>query len=177
MKRKSLGLAILLTAFAGSALAQNQISGTLKCGKPDSSDSSKSVEVGDYAGHMLIIEKGSCPWSVPMEIAGLKSTAWTGASTADVMGAKFQDRGYGVMMMENGDKAYVRFQHTGTAKEGVATYKGTWSFTGGTGKLKGLKGQGTYKGSGAPEGPNETQINGKYSLPEASATAKKNKPA
>ena len=74
-------------------------------GKPDSSDISQSVEVGDYAGHMLIVEKGSCPWSVPAAIAGLKSTAWTGASAVDVMGAKFQDRGYGVMTMENGDKA------------------------------------------------------------------------
>ena len=37
MKFKPLGLAVLLTAFAGSAFAQNHISATEKCGKPDDS--------------------------------------------------------------------------------------------------------------------------------------------
>ena len=101
---------------------------------------------GDKPGHVLILEKGTgspCTWSVPAEIAGLKSTEWNGADTVDVMGAKFQTRGYGVMTMENGDKAYARYQGAGTVKEGVATSEGTWSYTGGTGKLKGLKGKGT----------------------------------
>jgi len=63
MKFKSLGLAVLLTAFAGSTFAQNRISGTEKCSKPDSS---QSIEVGDQSGHMFVIERGSCTWSVPL---------------------------------------------------------------------------------------------------------------
>jgi hypothetical protein len=171
MKYKSLVLTVLLAAFAGSALAQNKISGSSKCGKPDTS---QSIEVGDQAGHMLIIEKSSCPWSVPFEMAGLKTTTSTVAETVDVTGAKFQDRGYVVISMDNGDKAYIRFQGMGnTVKEGALTGGGTWSFTSGTGKLKGLKGKGTYKASGAPDGAGEFQTEGEYSLPEASATAKK----
>ena len=171
MKFISLGLTVLLTAFAGSALAQTQVSGTLKCGKPDSQ---KSVEVGDYPGHTLVIGKGPCNWTAPVEIAGLKSTAYSGASAADVNGAKFQTRGYGVQTMENGDKVYVRYQHTGSVTEGgkALTYEGTWSYTGGTGKLKGIKGKGTYKGSGAPDGDSNTQIEGDYTLPAAGATGK-----
>ena len=171
MKYKSLGLTVLLAALAGSALAQNRVSGTGKCGKPDTS---QSIEVGDQAGHMLIIERASCTWSVPLEMAGLKSTTYTGAVAADLTGAKAQARGYVVITMENGDKAYVRFQGTGLAvKEDAWTTEGTWYYTGGTGKLKGLKGKGTYKGSLVPDVSGEDQVEGEYSLPEASATADK----
>jgi hypothetical protein len=76
--------------------------------------------------------------------------------------------------MENGDKSYARYQGTGVvSKEGTFTGEGTWSFTGGTGKLKGLKGKGTYKTSGPSDGPLESQLEGEYSLPESSASAKK----
>jgi len=167
MKYKSLGLTVLLAAFAGSALAQTQVSGTSKCAKPDTS---QSVEVGDRAGHMLVLEKGTCTWSTPLEMAGLKSTSYTSADTVDVTGEKFQVRGYVVMAMDNGDKAYVRYQGTASATEQAGNGEGTWFYTGGTGKLKGLKGKGTYKTSG-PMNDQETKVEGEYSLPEAGATA------
>lgn len=165
MKCKSLALAVLLAAFASSALAQTQISGATKCGKPDNS---QTVEAGDQAGHVLLIEKvSSCTWSVPIEMAGLKSTAFTYAESVDITATKFQAHGYAVITMENGDKAYVRFQGTGSmTKEGTpAPSEGTWSNTGGTGKLKGLKGSGTFKSSGTPDA-GEAHLEGTYSLPE-----------
>jgi hypothetical protein len=171
MKCNSLGLAVLLAAFAASALAQTHTTGTLKCSKPDVS---QNIEVGDHAGHVLIIEKGSCAWSAPFEMAGLKTTASTFAEDVDVTDAKAQARGYLIISMDNGDKAYIRYQGPGTtSKEGVLTAEGTWSYTGGTGKLKGLKGKGTYKLSGTPDGASESQVDGEYSLPEPSTTAKK----
>jgi hypothetical protein len=170
MKYKSLGLTVLLAAFAGSALAQTQISATSKCGKPDASP---PIQVGDQTGHALVIEKGSCTWTSPLEMAGLKSTTYTVAEALDVNGAKFQVRGYAVMAMDNGDKAYVRYQGTGTAtQETGGTGEGTWSYTGGTGKLKGLKGKGTYKTSGVSDGGIESKVEGEYSLPGTNATAK-----
>ena len=51
--------------------------------------------------------------------------------------------------------------------------EGTWSYTGGTGKLKGLKGKGTYKASGATADTTEDQVEGEYTLLEAGAAAKK----
>jgi hypothetical protein len=170
MKCKSLGLAVLLAAFAGSALAQTQVSGTMKCPK---SDVTQTVEVGDQAGHVLVLEKGSCTWSVPVEIAGLKSTTSIGADTVDATATKYQARGYVVMTMDNGDKAFVHYQGVGSAKDGATDGEGTWSFTGGTGTLKGLKGKGTYKGSQPADGTSETHVEGTYSLPEPGATAKK----
>jgi hypothetical protein len=169
MKYEALGLTVLFVTFAGSALAQTHISGTGKCGKPDTE---QAIPVGDHAGHMLGLTKMSCTWSVPIEMAGLKSTTYTTAAATDVTGAKFQDRGYVVVTMENGDKAYVAVHGTGSVKEGARTEEGMWSYTGGTGKLKGLKGKGTYKGTGGPDS-GEDQIEGEYSLPEG--TTPKNK--
>jgi len=169
MRSKFLCLAVLIAAFAGFALAQNHISTTVKCdGKPDTQ---QSVEVGDQPGHVLILEKGgggsNCTWSVPMQIGGLKATAITSADTVDLIGTKFQMQGYSVIAMENGDEGYARFQGAGNVKEGIATAEGTWSFTGGTGRLNGLKGKGTFKTSGPPEGgPGELKMEGGYSLPD-----------
>lgn len=169
MKDKLFGLIVLLAAFAGTALAQTQISGTAKCGKPDAS---QPIEVGDQTGHVLVIEKGSCTFTAPFEMAGLKSKAYTVAEALDVNGAKFQVRGYAVVAMDNGDKAYVRYQGAGTSTQEAGSGEGTWSYTGGTGKLKGLKGKGTYKTSMDSSGGLESKIEGAYTLPAASATAK-----
>ena len=171
MKSKTIVLSLLLTACAGVAMAQTKISGTGTCGK---ADAQHVVEVGDRAGHVLVLTQDSCTWTTPIEMAGLKSKTYKGAITSDSTGGHSQDRGYVVMTMDNGDKAYIRFQGTGTSKEGGAhTGEGTWSYTGGTGKLKGLKGKGTFKSSGATADTTEDQVEGEYTLPEAGAAKKK----
>jgi hypothetical protein len=173
MKYKVFGLTVLLGAFAWSALAQTQVSGTLKCGD-DKGDIQHTVEVGDHPGHVLMVGKGTCTWTAPIVIAGVKSITQTGASTTEVNGAKGQEKVYAVITMENGDKVFVHAQDTGTLTEGgkVITYAGTFSFTGGTGKFKGLKGKGTYKGSGNPESETTSQVEGEYTLPGASNPGK-----
>ena len=171
MKSKTVVLSCLLTACAGMALAQTKISATGTCGK---ADATHAIEAGDRTGHVLVVTQISCTWTTPMEMAGLKSKSYTVAASADSAGGHSQDRGYVVTIMDNGDKAYIRFQGTGATKEGGAhTGAGTWSYTGGTGKLKGLKGKGTYKGSGATADTTEDQVEGEYTLPEAGAAAKK----
>jgi hypothetical protein len=160
-----LTLSICLAACAGFAAAQTKISGTGKCGKPDAQ---QMIEVGDRPGHSLAIVKQTCTWTVPIEIAGIKAKSYSPAVSADMSGDKSQDRGYVTVTMENGDKAIVRF--TGTAmygKDGAPqSDEGTWTFAGGTGKLKGLKGKGTYKGKTAADGFEDT-IEGEYTLPAA----------
>jgi hypothetical protein len=170
MKYKSLGLTVLLAAFAGSALAQTKVSGTLKCGGKPAAE--YTVEVGDHPGHVLMMNKDkddSCTWSVPIEIAGVKTAGHSGAAFTEVNGAKFQERDWGATTMENGDKVYVHSQSTGTLTEDgkTFTYEGTWSWTGGTGKFKGIKGKGTLKGSGTTDGGATTQVEGEYTLPAA----------
>jgi hypothetical protein len=58
--------------------------------------------------------------------------------------------------MDSGDKVFACHQGEGTYAYGN---EGTWSFTGGSGKLKGIKGKGTYTCS-----PSGWDIEGEYQL-------------
>ncbi len=44
--------------------------------------------------------------------------------------------------------------------------QGAWSFTGGTGKLKGIKGKGTYKGTFSADQSINYEVEGEYGLPK-----------
>lgn len=47
--------------------------------------------------------------------------------------------------MQSADKVFVAYQGTTTTKDGAPlNARGSWAYTGGTGKLNGLKGKGTY---------------------------------
>jgi hypothetical protein len=52
----------------------------------------------------------------------------------------------------------VKADHSGNVS-------GTWSFDGGTGKLKGLTGKGTYKTTTNADGTGSAEIEGEYKLP------------
>jgi hypothetical protein len=69
--------------------------------------------------------------------------------------------------MANGDKIFVRFSGVDTmTKDGKPdTSTGTWSYTGGTGKFKGITGKGTYKGKPDASGNMVSEIEGEYTLP------------
>jgi hypothetical protein len=54
--------------------------------------------------------------------------------------------------------------------------KGTWSYTGGTGKLKGITGKGTYTVTPNADGGGVVDVEGEYAIPAAApkkAAAKK----
>jgi hypothetical protein len=152
-----------MLSLAGIAAAQTKVSGVGKCGKPDTQ---QSVDVGDRAGHALAVTKQSCTWTTPMEMAGLKSKTYTVAAAVDAAAAGAQDRGYVVMVMDNGDKAFVRFTGAEVSKDGKpVSAQGTWSYIGGTGKLKGIAGKGTYASTPTADGLFEDHVEGDYSLP------------
>jgi hypothetical protein len=70
-----------------------------------------------------------------------------------------------VSTLAGGDKAFVKFSGTATFKGQTPTAgSGTWSFTGGTGKAKGITGHGTYKGVFKPDGAVTWTIDGMYSM-------------
>ena len=162
MRFKTLWAVVSLFALAVTASAQTKISGTETCGKPDQQ---QMLEVGDHPGHMLGVQQVKCTWS-EMEIGGIAPKEALTTFVVDAHGNKATGRGYDVSTSASGEKVYVRFQGATTLKDGApVTDNGKWSFIGGTGKLKGIKGQGTYKGKGTPEG--ETfEIEGEYTLPK-----------
>jgi hypothetical protein len=164
-------LVLTLLVAAGVAGAQTKITGTGKCGKADKQE---MIEVGDRANHAIMIMKVTCIWTAPMEMGGLKSKSYTVSMMSDSSGEKSQDRGYVVVTMENGDKAFVKITNgAGTStKDGKMTGEGSWVYTGGTGKLRGLTGKGTYKTSGTMD-TGEDQVEGEYSLPAPSTSKAK----
>ena len=112
-----------------------------------------------------MLSKGKCTWSKPMEIAGTQTKEDVGTGFDELHGNKSQGHSYVVGAMANGDKMYVRTQGSATLKDGaIETAEGTWSFTGGTGKLTGIKGKGTYKGKGAADGSATYEVEGEYEL-------------
>ena len=164
--RDKLFLILALTlSLALTATAQTKTSGTASCAKPDPA---YSIDVGDATGHSLSMSKSVCTWTKPMEIAGLKTKDGYDVAYGDASGAKARGSGYHVSTMSNGDKIYVRFQGSDTLKNGKPdTSAGTWSYTGGTGKLKGIKGKGTYKGKADASGNMVFEVQGEYELPAA----------
>jgi hypothetical protein len=164
MRLKTFLLSLFVFALATAAGAQTKISGTLQCSKPDQQH---AIEVGDRPNHSFAISQTKCTWIKPLEIAGIqtKEDVYTGFN--EVSGNRARGQLYGVVTMTNGDKYYVRGQGSTTMKDGAPeSAEGTWSFVRGTGKLKGLKGKGTYKDKYAPDGTATYEVEGEYELPK-----------
>ena len=145
-----------------SAQGQTKLAGKQTCAKPDPS---YSAPVGDRAHHYMSLLAQRCTWSQG-DIGGdqLKDEADT--FTSDVSGNLSHDRGYGVGSLANGDKYFVRFDGTTTLKDGTPVRaQCTWTFTGGTGKLKGLTGKGTCTGTFSADGTSSWDMQGEYATP------------
>jgi hypothetical protein len=165
MRSKLFVILGLLLILAAAASGQTKITGTLSCGKPDTA---YSIDVSDRAGHSVSISKFACTWTTPMVYGDVQSKDGTDVAYGDASGAKVRSSGYHVSNLSNGDKIYVRFQGNDTMKDGKPdTTEGTWSYTGGTGKLKGIRGKGTYKGKADSSGNMVVEVEGDYELPAA----------
>ena len=163
MRMKMILACLAVLALATTASAQTKISGTIRCNKPDPQ---YGIDIGDRPGHGFGIDKAACTWTKPMEIAGIQTKEGYSVGFGESSGNKSSGHGIHVSTMANGDKFYVRFQGTDTMKDGAPqSAQGTWSFTGGTGKLKGIKGKGTYKGTGGADGSFTYEVEGEYALP------------
>jgi hypothetical protein len=162
------GLALLAAA---SASGQTKINGTLKCDKPEPR---YSIEVGDRPGHAMVLEKEACTWTEALTIGSDKAKDGQSVASVDATAARASGSGIHVTTMESGDKSFSSYRYTTTLKDGKAgEAHGTWSYTGGTGKLKGIKGSGTFKTTFGEDGSTTTQVEGEYTLAEGAGAAKK----
>ena len=102
-----------------------------------------------------------------MDLAGIQTKEDVVTTFAEITGAGAQVHGMVVGTMSNGDAMHVRIQGKDAYKdEKLQTSDGTWSFVSGTGKLKGIKGKGTYKGKPDAAGNVVYDITGEYELPK-----------
>jgi hypothetical protein len=101
-----------------------------------------------------------------MEIAGTETKEYIGSEFVEISGTKYRGHGYAIITSANGDKSNIYYQDSGILKDGVPEGAGTWNFTGGTGKLKGIKGKGTFKAKMAADGSSTVEVEGEYELPK-----------
>lgn len=152
---------VLVCLAAASAGAQTKVSGTAQCSKPDPQH---VIPVGDRPDHSLGVEQTKCTWTKPLEIGGDKSKDGVDTATSDISGNTVRACGFHVSTMESGDKFFVWYQGSGTVKDGtLVAQKGNWGFTGGSGKLKGIKGKGTFDCAPSGDGV-KCEIEGEYQL-------------
>ena len=156
---------LIVFALAAAASAQNKISGTAQCGKPDQE---YSIQVGDKPNHSFAIDQQKCTWTKPMEIAGIQNKEGVGTDFSEISGNTSRYRSYFVDTMANGDKVIYRIEGTATLKDGVfQSADEKWTLVSGTGKLKGVKGKGTNKlKSAAADGSSTWDCEGEYELPK-----------
>jgi hypothetical protein len=164
MHLRTIVVLLLVLTLPIAVSAQTKISGAMQCGK---ADPSYMIPVGDHPGHAFAISNVKCTWTQAPEIAGIQAKEHDYAAFADVSGTRGRNRSTAVGTMANGDRYFTSTQGTVILKEGVTqAAHGTWSYTGGTGKLKGITGKGTYKGKAALDGTFTIEVEGEYQLPK-----------
>lgn len=156
--------ALVALVTTGAAQTPMKLAGKMECAKPDPSH---LLPVADTANHAMSLMAAKCTWSEGA-IGGERLKEENDAIASDATGDSSQDRGYGVGSVSNGDKYFVHFKGT-TAFRNGAPVSGdcTWKFTGGTGKLKGIKGKGTCKGAFQANGTVVWEVKGEYQLAAA----------
>jgi hypothetical protein len=163
------GLALLA---AVSVSAQTKVSGTAKCSKPDPD---YNIDVGDRPGHLMLLEKVPCTWTDTSNWPGEKPKDGYAVGAVEITATKVTGTGTMVSTTEASDKMFVSYRDSAVVKDGkTGETRGTWSYTGGTGKLKGIKGGGTFKLTFSEDGATSTlEVEGEYTMPQSAAAAKK----
>ena len=161
MKTRFASIFLLGGLVAVGLSAQTKTSGTCTCkGEP-----ATPVALTDKPNHSFAVSKAQCTWT-KFEVAGLQPKEGISTDLDEITGDTTSVRGYHVATMTNGDTWVAKYQGSGKSKDGKpVSGSGTWTFSSGTGKLKGIKGKGTYKGKPNADGSMTYQVDGEYSLP------------
>lgn len=126
----------------------------------------------DVEHHTMALTMRKDKWTSDVQIAGLSinDAKIIFRTLDDYLASGGSNRGQITATFKNGDKFFVNYE--GSTKVALAegqptkiTFQGNWSFTGGTGKLKGIKGGGTYTGGVNSEGVQHYDWTGDYELP------------
>ena len=158
-------LVLAAACLAVPTIAQTPASGKMasswKCAAPSPAN---AVPVGDEPTHMYVVEQVKCT-AAKGEIAGVKEKEGTATEFVEVTGDTSKGHGVFVETLDNGDKAFVSYTLTGTSKNKLlVSGSNKWTFTGGTGMLKGAKGNGMCTAKGNADGSADFECSGSYTL-------------
>lgn len=140
--------------------AQEKISSQWKC---DAKPADQHViPVGDQEGHAYSIAQGKC---TPEKgtLGGAKEEEGAFTEFGDVTPTAVQNHGVFVETVAGGDKIFYHYRGNQTWKDKkMETGENKFNFAGGTGKFKGVKGEGACKGKGNPDGSSTWTCEGTY---------------
>jgi hypothetical protein len=129
------------------------------------------LDVGDVPGHQVTLAEYHSKYTneAPGPVyGGVKAVETTYSLQADLVNGTGRVSGYGVTLLENGDKTFARSEqllHSTVAPDGArkSAVTAVLTLTGGTGKFKGI--QGTLKQTTSTDlktGTGETVAEGEY---------------
>jgi hypothetical protein len=168
MKYKILcGFAVFVFAVAMTP-AQTKLTSSGKCGKPAEQH---DMAAGDQIGHVFTLAAGKCV--TKGEVGGAASKEGVFSEHGEVSGDHSKASGVYVETFDSGDKIFYTYQAAGTMKDNAfQAGENKYQITGGTGKMKDIKGSGTCKTIGTADGGLEYTCTGEYTL-AGTAPAKK----
>jgi hypothetical protein len=162
VRARVLATLVVAVVAAGSAQAQVAISGSTVC-QPTVRH---AIPVPEQPGHQFAASQGVCKHAgTPVAGVAIVEEIFTGVEA--VVGNKAEWRGRNVNTLANGDKIFAELEcRTNRAPDGSTT-SGTcqWRWVEGTGRFRGITGEGTSE-TGLPEGGvNRWNFKGTYRLP------------
>lgn len=167
MNYKLLCVCALFAMAAAATPAQTKHSFSGKCGK---ADVVQTIPAGDKEGHSFMLQQGKC--ESKGEVGGAKSKQGTFSEHDEANGTHLKGWGVYVETFDSGDRIFYAYQTTGTTKDGAfSDGSNKYQITGGTGKMKGIKGSGTCKLTGNTGGGLDYACTGEYTI-AAAARAK-----
>lgn len=155
---------VLGALFLGSCVtlssAQGKISSQWKCEAPTDQH---AISVPDHEGHSYSVAQGKCT-SEKGSMGDAKEQEGTYTEFGDMGNGKNRNRGVFVVTLAGGDKVFYHYYGTQTVKDNkVESGTNKWTLAGGTGKYKGVKGEGGCTGKGNADGSSTWDCQGSYS--------------
>jgi hypothetical protein len=126
-----------------------------------------AIALSDQSNHELnLAEIGGTQKATDEEWNNATITYW---GLTDLIEGNGTQRGYFTQVHAKGDHDWGTFEGKVVTSSGQMTVDGTWQFTGGSGKLKGLTGNGTFKTKMSSPNQVEATWQGAYELASAKA--------
>jgi hypothetical protein len=127
------------------------------------------VACQDTPDHVMTLAEVHATQSCSDEM--FNNTKHTGWGTTDLTKGHGHQRGYFINEHPNGDRESGTFEGKISTSNGQVTSEGTWTYTHGTGKFKGISGNGKFKGRMTSPTQVEMSWEGNYQLAAGSRAA------
>jgi hypothetical protein len=124
------------------------------------------MEVRDRGRHTMVLSQRVCTWSQPLKIEGAFSREDVLYLFTDAREDGGRETGYNTLVMSNGDRIFMHYAGflKGNSRK-QASGVGTFALSGGTGRFRGIYGNGTSTSHSAADGKMTVRIDGQYTLP------------